>query len=420
MQACLTAILISALATVSAAPPAAKQAPPAKAQSKPAASKAKPAPVKAEPAKPAEPDPTWIELFDGKTLFGWTAEGGSQWRVENGAIVADSGPSGWLRTNVPFSDFRLTIEFQAGLETNSGVFLRSAVEGNPWETGYELQIWDKHPKFPTGSLVNHAAAKGASLARKGWHTFDITARGNRYTVRLDGKVVLQARDFKSHSGHIGLQFNQGQKVAFRSVWLKPLDLACLFNGNDLTGWRKVDRRPVPPQPAEWTVRDGVIHVEKGPGQLETEHTWDDFVLQLDVKANSADPARHPNSGIFFRGDRESFWSGYESQIRNEHKPGDPAAPVDFGTGGIYRQQPARRIVAKDNEWFTKTIVASGRRIAVWVNGVQVSSWEDPRPEGLDVRAGHARLTRGILSLQAHDPTTNLDFRNICISPLKRP
>jgi hypothetical protein len=55
-----------------------------------------------------------------------------------------------------------------------------------------------------------------------------------------------------------------------------------------------------------------------------------------------------------------------------------------------------------------------------VNGVQVSSWEDPRPEGMDVRAGHARLIRGTLSLQAHDPTTNLDFRNICIAPLPRP
>ena len=163
----------------------------------------------------------------------------------------------------------------------------------------------------------------------------------------------------------------------------------------------------------------MIHVESGPGQLETKHAFDDFVLQADVRVNSGDPRLHPNSGIFLRGDREFFWSGYESQIRNEYEGGDRGKPVDYGTGGIYRNQAASRIVANDNEWFTKTIIASGRRLAVWVNGVPVTNWEDPNPEGRDVRARHARLVRGTISLQAHDPTTNLDFRNICIAPLPR-
>jgi hypothetical protein len=31
----------------------------------------------------------------------------------------------------------------------------------------------------------------------------------------------------------------------------------------------------------------------------------------------------------------------------------------------------------------------------------------------------ARLAAGVMSLQAHDPTTNLDFRNIRLAPLPK-
>jgi uncharacterized protein with LGFP repeats len=95
--------------------------------------------------------------------------------------------------------------------------------------------------------------------------------------------------------------------------------------------------------------------------------------------------------------------------------------VDFGTGGIYGFQPARKVVASDHEWFTKTIVANGRHMAVWVNGYQVSDWTDPRPPSDNPREG-CRLKAGILSLQGHDPTTDLSFRNLRIAeyPTREP
>src|SRR5690606_32007582 len=136
---------------------------------------------------------------------------------------------------------------------------------------------------------------------------------------------------------------------------------------------------------------GVIHVEKGPGQLETEGTYGDFVLQMQIRTNPENENHHPNSGVFFRGTPKTWWSGYESQIRNEYADGDPAKPVDFGTGGIYRYQPARKIVAKDGEYFSKTIVAAGREITVWVNGYPVTSWRDDKPEGTSVRNKEAVL-----------------------------
>src|SRR5207249_4576709 len=90
--------------------------------------------------------------------------------------------------------------------------------------------------------------------------------------------------------------------------------------------------------------------------------------------------------------------------------------VDYGTGAIYRRMPARRRVAKDGEWFTLTIVAHGRHMATWVNGVQVCDWTDNRPASDNGRNGY-RAEKGPLSLQGHDPTTDLSFRNLRVAEL---
>jgi hypothetical protein len=365
---------------------------------------------------PQEAAEGWILLFDGESMFGWTPVADAKWKAADGAIVSDGGTYGWLRSNSQFADYILRLEFRTREDGNSGIFLRSATEGQPHVTGYELQIWSKNEKFPTGSLVNHHAAKGAAFKGDVWNSYEVQVTGDHWVVVLNGTKVLDVRDGKSKAGHIGFQFNK-DKIEYRNIKLKPLGLQSIFNGKDLTGWRRVDR-PNVKEPPVWTVKDGMIHVEKGPGQIETERVWDDFVFQIAIRANAQNANHHPNSGVFFRGDKDVFWSGYESQIRNEYKDGDRNAPVDFGTGGIYRNQATRRVVANDNEFFTKTIVARGRHMAVWINGFPVSDFEDTNPEGADVRK-QARLAAGTFSLQAHDPTTNLDFKDIRVAAIPK-
>ncbi len=359
----------------------------------------------------------WIQLFDGESTYGWSQEGSAKWRVADKTLIPDPAGKGYLRSNAAFANFILKCEFKQGADGNSGIFIRSAKEGQPHETGYEVQIWDQHPKFATGSLVNHIAAKKVKLKPDEWHTYEIEANGDHYVVTLDGKKILDGKDAKSRMGHIGFQANEGKPIAFRNIMLKPLGLTPIFDGKSLDGWKVVDTPSAKAKP-EWSVKDGMLHVEKGPGQLETVKTFQNFVLQLDIRTNTNDPKHHPNSGVFMRGDAGGFWTGYESQIRNEYKGEDPTQPVDFGTGAIYHQNPARKIVSKDNEFFTKTIVANGRHFSVWVNGYQVTDWEDTNPEGMDVRKKQARVAAGTLSLQAHDPTTNLDFKNIRLAELK--
>ena len=367
---------------------------------------------------PKEASDGWILLFDGTGLFGWTEEGKAQWRVADGALVADSGDSGWLRSNSAFADYVFKAEYRTGAEGNSGIFLRSAKEGQPHQTGYELQIFDKHPEFPTGSLVTHVKAKAVKAMPDQWRSYEVEARGDRFIVKLDGKKVLDGKDSKSKFGHIGLQYNKDKKIEFRNIKLKPLGLQSIFDGKSLKGWQVVE----PPKPAKvpaiWTAKSGMIHVEHGGGQLETDQVYDNFVLQIDIRTNANDPKHHPNSGIFFRGDPKAYWSGYESQIRNEYKENDRAQPVDWGTGAIYFRVATRQVIPNDNEFFSKTIVASGKHLAVWVNGYPVTDFEDTRPEASDARKG-ARAAAGPISLQAHDPTTNLDFKNIRIAGLPK-
>ncbi|MFN3323550.1 MAG: DUF1080 domain-containing protein [Bryobacteraceae bacterium] len=366
---------------------------------------------------PQEAAEGWIALFDGETLFGWTPEGGSKWRVVNGAIVPEEGESGWLRHNAVFADYALRVEYRvASADVNSGILLRAPRTGPPALMGYEVQIFDTHPSYPTGALVNHLKPRRVAPAPNRWRTVEIEHSGEQIIVKVDGRTVLDGLDSHAAAGHIGLQYNRGHHIEFRSVRLRPLGLEPVFNGRDLAGWKEVGT-PRAKEPPVWSVRDGMINVVKGPGQLETESLYRDFVLQLDVRANARDANHHPNSGVFFRGEPGGFWTGYESQIRNEFKDGDPAQPVDFGTGGVYFYQPARKVVSRDNEFFTKTIVAYGRSINIWVNGYPVSSWEDPHPEGAVVRNKEARLGAGAISLQAHDPTTNLDFRKIVVAEL---
>ena len=203
-------------------------------------------------------------------------------------------------------------------------------------------------------------------------------------------------------GHINLQSREGP-VAFRNIRLRPLGLKPLFNGRDLDGWT-TERA----EQSKFDVTgDGELHVINGPGQIETNGELANFVLQLDCQVNGDGL----NSGIFFRTLREGRWTGYESQINNRFNNGDRTKPADFGTGGIYRRQPARRVVPDDHEWFTKTIVADGPHMAVWVDGYQVSDWTDPRPPAESPREGR-RDGAGVIAIQGHDPTTNLLFRNI--------
>jgi hypothetical protein len=353
----------------------------------------------------------WILLFDGGTTFGWKAASKTNWRIEDAALTADEGEVGLLHTTGQFGNYVLKVDFRSAAGTNSGVFLRTSpaptdVNGRCYEVN--IADWGTND-WPTGSIVQHKKAEKAHDSED-WQTMELTADGSHFTVKIDGQQVLDLQDPEPLGrGFIGLQFRRG-KIQFRNVKLKPLGTKSLFNGEDLTGWKTY-----PDMASKFTVTpEGWLNVKNGRGMIETEGEYDDFTLQLDVFVNG----KGLNSGIFFRCIPGEVMNGYEAQIHNAYVDGDRTKPKDCGTGGIFRRQDARRVVADDFKWFTMTIHADDKHIACWVDGYQVSDWTDRRKPDPNPRRG-VREEAGTLQIQGHDPTTDLSFRNLRIADLPK-
>jgi hypothetical protein len=356
----------------------------------------------------------WISLFDGETLYGWQPTGDAKWEVVDGEIHTDGSKPGFLMTTTEWADYTLQVEFRAPASTNSGVFLRTGLNPkDPAGDCYEVNIAPNDNPFPTGSIVARQKSRlSEPKLPQGdqWHTLTMVAEHGNTKVRLDIADAVDYTDAKPiKMGYIGLQSREGP-IAFRNIRLRPLELKPLLNGKDLAGW-STDRA----ETSKFEVtKDGELHLTNGPGQIDSTADFANFVLQADCKVNGDGL----NSGIFFRTLREGRWTGYESQINNRFKDGDRTKPADFGTGGIYRRQPARRVVPDDHKWFTQTIVADGPHMAVWVNGYQVSDWTDTRPAKESAREG-LRLGGGAIAIQGHDATTDFLFRDIKAAGLPR-
>jgi len=166
--------------------------------------------------RPALAQGAWTALFNGKDLEGFDRIGNANWRIEDGVLVADRG-NGMLVTAQEFGNFEMRLEFWADTATNSGIFIRAT---NPKEVtaanAYEVNIWDERPeqKFGTGAIVNIAAVDPMPRAGGRWNTMEITARGDAFTVVLNGqKTVDNARDGKHARGRIALQHGDGIKDA---------------------------------------------------------------------------------------------------------------------------------------------------------------------------------------------------------------
>jgi len=356
----------------------------------------------------------WLSLFDGHTLFGWASNNKEvNWTVQDGVITADSGPIGLLNTSVPFADYEFRCEFKMAAGGNSGVFLRTLADPKSVETEcYELNIADEHPMgFLTGSIVGRKTTAEPIKGSGDWRKLHVAAEGNRIRVTLDGKEVLDFTDEKAarRSGLVGLQKNKG-KIEFRAIALKPLGTKPLLSGTDTAGWHVV-----PGSKSTFDVADGAVHCKNGPGFLETDGEYGNFLLRMEAQTHAADL----NSGFFFRamkGTEKDPSNGYEVQIHNGTEEGDPCRPANAGSGAIFRRISARRVVPKDNEWFTMTLVANGNQMMTWVNGYAVVDWADTRKEDENPRKGQ-RTKAGHVSLQGHDPTTDVSFRKIFVAEL---
>lgn len=140
------------------------------------------------PKLEATKNPVWRapkELFNGKDLSGWDADGENQWVVESG-ILKNPKAGANLFTKENFMDFKLHVEFRYPEGSNSGIYLRGR---------YEVQIADNKGMDPSDILFggvygfllpNEMAAKDAGE----WQSYDITLIGRRVTIVANGITII--------------------------------------------------------------------------------------------------------------------------------------------------------------------------------------------------------------------------------------
>jgi hypothetical protein len=354
---------------------------------------------------PKEISDGWVLLFDGETPFGWKAIYNDN-DVEP-ALVVEQGCLSYrhkekldLQTTSEFCCFELSFEY-TGLDEKARLVLNGQeVELRPPDKDAWLQALVR-AELKADTRVIHAS------------------------FSPPGQKPSEPREIAGTMGPartpVGFKVAAGTHLKFRSIKLKPINMKSLFNGKNLDGWSIV-----PGHESKFIVTDkGELNIKNGSGEIKTEGQWTDFVLQLDVFSNG----KCLNSGIFFRAlpGPDEFWQGYEAQIRNEwdgysldkgraEKKEDRTKPHDYGTGGVYNRQPTRKVVSSDKEWFTYTVLANGNHIALWVNGYQTADYVDKKMDARSAREGRF-LGKGAVSLQGHDPTTDLSFRNIRLQEL---
>jgi hypothetical protein len=171
----------------------------------------------------------WTTLLDGSSLAQWDQIGNANWRLVDGSVQADKGV-GFLVSRSSYTDFEIRAEFWVDSDANSGIFIRLSDSKNVTATNsYEVNIYDKRPdpRYGTGAIVDIAKVSPMPKAGGQWNVYEITAKGTRLTVKLNGIQTADVTDRKHASGPIALQYAAGVVkdagiVKFRKVQIRAL------------------------------------------------------------------------------------------------------------------------------------------------------------------------------------------------------
>lgn len=187
-------------------------------------------------------------LFNGKDLTGWTIYVGDQsvvpekfFYVKDGVIETVGVPNGYLRTKKEFANYHLHVEWRyPEKRINSGVFIHTNGPDKIWPQHYQCQL--KYG-FAGDFIVNAvgekatvgdsiyagtdkvkpiAAKKQPSNEKAGdWNSYDITCKGDKVEVLVNGVLQNSVTKCSMTKGSIGLQA-EGSKIQFRNIWVEKV------------------------------------------------------------------------------------------------------------------------------------------------------------------------------------------------------
>ena len=177
---------------------------------------------------PANAASSWITLLDGaypQTLTNWNRIGVDNWRIEDGAVVADKllvNDSNFLITKQSYGDFKLTAEFWIDDKAHAAMLLRCL---DPYRVhprnSYVINLDDNDANYGTGSIVNFVKVSPALKVSGHWNTLAVTAQGTHIVVAVNGTKTIDMVDSTFPAGLLALQYSGGV-VKWRKVLIQPL------------------------------------------------------------------------------------------------------------------------------------------------------------------------------------------------------
>jgi hypothetical protein len=195
-----------------------------------------------------ETDPKgWRDILPDASFRGWTRVAipptqplnrETQWKVdEKNRILICEGDKGheWLRYDAELGDLILHVEFRFTVlpeeqkpRYNSGVFVRNSADGTIW---HQAQLGGGSGGYFFGNTKVAGELKRINLNDKTkpsrvkpageWNALEITARGDKLTLWVNGEVTSVWEKLEVPRGYIGLEA-EGYRIEFRNLKLKRL------------------------------------------------------------------------------------------------------------------------------------------------------------------------------------------------------
>ncbi|MFZ9854505.1 MAG: 3-keto-disaccharide hydrolase [Limisphaerales bacterium] len=185
-------------------------------------------------------------ILNGRDLKGWAGPL-DNYEVVDGAVMCKAGKGGTIYTEKEYGDFVVRLEYKLPPGGNNGLAIRYPGKGDTaYEGMCELQVLDDNYEKVTNSKIDprqaHGSAYGMAAAARGfqrppgeWNYEEVTVKGSKIRVELNGFVVLdtdlsQIKEYLANSPHPGKERTRGHfgfaghndPVMFRNVRLREL------------------------------------------------------------------------------------------------------------------------------------------------------------------------------------------------------
>jgi 3-keto-disaccharide hydrolase len=208
------------------------------------------------PGQPQAVDKQKVALFNGKDLTGWThylwdsaakqqdvtTPMSAVWSVENGILICQGKPTGYIRTNQEYENYKLSLEWrwpEGTTKGNNGVLVHTSTPNalGQWPKSIEVQLafgnagdfWVIGTSLEVPDLENrrkgrrHLNLTDDSEKPAGqWNKMEVTCKGDEVIVHVNGVLVNHATKCDVTRGAISLQ-SEGALIHFRDIYLTPLN-----------------------------------------------------------------------------------------------------------------------------------------------------------------------------------------------------